>query len=69
MAENPVKSNIQGFEIHIVKINNHGRKANCASLGRTPKGGVAASPTDPGKVRDDKPTIINVDRQIDYLDV
>ena len=38
MAENPVKENIQGVEIHLVKLNNNGRKADCASLGRTQKG-------------------------------
>ena len=46
MAENPVKENIQGVEIHLVKLNNNGRKADCASIVRTQKGGADVSPTD-----------------------
>ena len=62
--ENPAKENIQGVEIHLVKINNNGRKSDRASLGRTQKGGGAASPTDPEKGCAENQTIINVDRQI-----
>ena len=65
MAEKPAKANIQGVEIHLVKINNNGRKSDRASHGRIQTGGGAASPTDPEKGRADKRTIINVDRHID----
>ena len=65
MAENPEKANIQGVEIQLAKINNNGRKANRASLGRIFTGGTPTSPTDPEKVRADKRKIKNVDRQID----
>ena len=64
-AEKLDKSNIQGVEIHLVKHNNNGRKADRASLGRIQTGGAAALPTDPNKGRSDKRTSINVDRQID----
>ena len=67
MAENPVKENIQGVEIHLVKLNNNRRKADCASLGRTQKGGADVSPTNPEKYRTDKRAIINVDRHINEL--
>ena len=65
MAENPVKENIQGVEIHLVKINNNWRKAKCASIGSIQKGGGSALPTDPKKGCADKRKIKNVDRQID----
>ena len=65
MAENLAKANIQGVEIHLVKINNNGWKADRASRGRIQTGGAAASPSDPEKGRADKRTRINVDRQID----
>ena len=63
--ENPAKANIQGGEIHLVKLNHNGLKANRASLGRIQKVGASASPTDPEKGRAENRTIINVDRQID----
>ena len=51
MAENLVKANIQGVDMHLVKINNIGLKANRASLGRILKGGGYASSTNPEKGR------------------
>ena len=67
MAENPVKEDIQGVEIHLVKLNNNGRKADCASLGRTQKGGADVSLTNPEKCCADKRMRINVDRHINEL--
>ena len=64
MAEKPAEENIQDVEIHLVKINNNGRKSDRASLGRTQKGGAAASPADPEKGGADKRNIINVYHQI-----
>ena len=65
MAENLAKANIQGVEIHLVKININRRKANLASRGRIQTGGVAALPTGPEKGCADKRTIINLDHLID----
>ena len=65
MAEKPEKANIQGVEIHLVKMSNNGRKSDRANLGKKQMGGTAALLTEPEKVRADKRTIINVDRKSD----
>ena len=49
MAEKTAKVNIQGVEMHLVKINNNWRKADRASIGRTLTGEGAAMPTNPEK--------------------
>ena len=65
MAEIPEKANIQGIEIHLVKINNNGWKYDRASLGRRQTGWADPSLTDPKKGHTDKRMIVNVDRQSD----
>ena len=65
MAEKPAEENIQDVEIHLVKINNNGRKSDHANFGRAQKGGGAASSTDTEKGHTDKQKINNVDFQID----
>ena len=65
MAEKLVKANILGVEIHLLKINKNGQKANRDSLGRRQKGGGAALPADPEKDCTDKRKINNVDHQIE----
>ena len=67
MTENTGKSNIQGVEIHPLKINNNGQKTDRASLGRIQTGVSSTLPIDPKKGRANKPTILNVYRQIDTL--
>ena len=65
MTGNPDKANIQGVQIHLVKVHNNGRKADRSSIVWTHKGIVAALPTDPEKGCADKQKIISVDCQID----
>ena len=60
MAKKPEKANIEDVEIHLVKINNNGRRSDRASLGRRQTGRAAALPTNPVKGRADKQTIIDV---------
>ena len=68
-AQKPAKANIQSVEIHLVKINNNGQKADCSSLGRKQTRGSSTSPTNLKKVCADKQTTINVDRQSDAFTV
>ena len=52
-AQKPEKANIQGGEIHCVKINNNERKAKLDSLGKRQSKGSSALPADPDKGRID----------------
>ena len=65
ISEKPEKANTQGVEIHLVKINNNGRKADHSSLVRIQTGGSSASPTYPEKGCADNLIIINVDHPSD----
>ena len=67
-AQKPAKANIQSVEIHLVKINNNGQKADCSSLGRKQTRGSSTSPTNLKKVCADKQTTINVDHPSDASD-
>ena len=64
-SEKPEIANIQGDEIHFVKIHNNGRKSDCANIDRRLTGEEAALPTDTKKGHVEKPRINNLDRQSD----